>query len=358
MFGDMVDIIEEKFLNLDTSKLDALFDDYGRAYGASAEGYARKTYAKWQSWEVTLSGQTAERLLELLPRHLTADERFHLIRFLRQLYFKKQTESVRITTENNWQATVMQAVDNVIAASRCFSLPEVLSSKATWLAGGDAKAAQRLLQAAEEEEARLRSSYLNAEFKRIQLLLQNLDHARHVSHDISLPQGDIHVSIEINQPTAMQRLFKGGQVNNNNSHALVSQEDVARSLERQHRTGNLLDLATSELTDSERRNIAKRIVDEKLSLDVSERKADQRFFDSSRDMANTVHAVNALEKSTKSDYDIRSRHETASGVTDIHVKKNSNTMIVVVAVVIGVMHFRVDLVAGRNRRSSSVGSTC
>ena len=147
-------------------------------------------------------------------------------------------------------------------------------------------------------------------------------------------------------------------MNNNNSHALVSQEDVARSLERQHRTGNLLDLATSELTDSERRNIAKRIVDEKLSLDVSERKADQRFFDSSRDMANTVHAVNALEKSTKSDYDIRSRHETASGVTDIHVKKNSNTMIVVVAVVIGVMHFRVDLVAGRNRRSSSVGSTC
>ena len=287
---------------------------------------------------MALSGKTAERLLELVPRHLTAAERFEFVRYLRQGYFKKQSEWVRITPDQNWRAEVTQAVNKVVAASRSFSLPETLATKATWLAGGDAQAAHRLLQAAEEEEARLRASYLEAEFKRIQLLLQNLQHIRHASHEIKLPQGDIHVSIEFQQPTKMQRLFGGGNMNNE-PNALVSQEQVTAALSRQHRPGNLLDLATSDLTDNDRRELAKRIVEEKLSLDVSERRADQRFYDSTRDMANTVQAVNAIEKSTKSDYDIRSKYETASGETNIHVKKNNNTAIIVIAIVLGVVLF-------------------
>lgn len=126
---------------------------------------------------------------------------------------------------------------------------------------------------------------------------------------------------------------------NNEPNALVSQEQVTAALSRQHRPGNLLDLATSDLTDNDRRELAKRIVEEKLSLDVSERRADQRFYDSTRDMANTVQAVNAIEKSTKSDYDIRSKYETASGETNIHVKKNNNTAIIVIAIVLGVVLF-------------------
>lgn len=126
---------------------------------------------------------------------------------------------------------------------------------------------------------------------------------------------------------------------NNKPNALVSQEQVTAALSRQHRPGNLLDLATSDLTDNDRRELAKRIVEEKLSLDVSERKADQRFYDSSRDMANTIQALNAIEKSTKSDYDYHSRYTTASGESTIHVKKNNNTAIIVIAVVIGVVLF-------------------
>ena len=184
----------------------------------------------------------------------------------------------------------------------------------------------------------MRASYLEAEFKRIQLLLQNLDHARHAFHEIKLPQGDIHVTIELQQPTAMQRLFKGKNMSKK-TNPLVSQEEVNRSLTRQQKTGNLLDFAASELSDGQRQDLAERVVDEKISLDVSERKADQRFYDSTRDMANTVRAVNSLENSTKSDYDVSSNYQTASGETNIHVKKNNNTMVIVVAIVIGVILF-------------------
>lgn len=339
MFGDMVTDIERKFLALRSFELEALLSEYGKQHGRSAEAYARKTYQDWKSGSVTLSGKTAERLLELLPKHLSSEERFGFVRKLRTRYFKKQSEWVRITPDQNWRTEVMQAVNKLIASSRSFSLPEALEEKATWLAGGDAQAAHRLLRAAEEEEARLRASFLDAEFKRINVLLNNLEHTKHVSHEIKLPQGDIHVTIELQQPTVMQKLFGGGNVNRNKSNALVAQEEINRSLVTRQGTGNLLDLATSELTDGQRHDLAKRIIDEKITLDVNERKADQRYGDSTRDMANTVRAVNSLENSTKSDYDVRSSYETASGETNIHVKKNNNTAIIVIAIVIGVVLF-------------------
>ncbi len=93
----------------------------------------------------------------------------------------------------------MQAVNNVISASQMFNLPEILTEKATWLACGDDKAAERLLRAAEEDEARMRTSYLEAEFKRIQLLFQNIEHTQQITHNISLPQGDMHVTCSKNK---------------------------------------------------------------------------------------------------------------------------------------------------------------
>lgn len=101
--------------------------------------------------------------------------------------------------------------------------------------------------------------------------------------------------------------------------------------------GNLLDSALNELSQKDQEDLKKKVLEEKLKLDVSEKKADQRFYDSSRDMANTIKVVHGLESSTKSDYDVRSSFETASGKTDIHIKKNNNTVIVIVAIVIGII---------------------
>lgn len=125
----------------------------------------------------------------------------------------------------------------------------------------------------------------------------------------------------------------------NEDHELMKKEPLEKALVRPTNTGSLLNIAASDLSVDEQRALRPRIIEEKLQLDLSQHKADQRFVNSSRDMATTIKAVGALEDSSKSDYEVKSSFETASGRTDIRVKKNNNTVIIVVAVVIGVIIF-------------------
>ena len=55
-------------------------------------------------------------------------------------------------------------------------------------------------------------------------------------------------------------------------------------------------------------------------------------------MANTIRAADALERTVGSDYEVRGTFDTTSGRTDIRIKKN-NTVIIVIAVVIGIIIF-------------------
>lgn len=123
----------------------------------------------------------------------------------------------------------------------------------------------------------------------------------------------------------------------NDGNEIIRREPLEKALVRPPANSSLLNIAADNLSQDERVALRRKVIDEKLALDVSQHKADQRFCDSTRDMANTVRAVNSLEQSSKSDYEVKSTFETASGRTDIHVKKNNNTVIIVVAIVIGIV---------------------
>ena len=63
---------------------------------------------------------------------------------------------------------------------------------------------------------------------------------------------------------------------------------------------------------------------------------DQRHQASSAAMGQTSEFVSEMSKH-KDDYNINSTYETASGTTDISIKRNNNTVIIVVSIVIGVI---------------------
>ena len=339
LFGGIDHDVERAFFSLPSYELEALFIDYGRKYGENAESYARSTYRQWRSGATKLSGQTAERLLELIPPRLSKDQRFELIRKLRKHYVKRASEYVR-TPPESWRQHVIPSVEKVIKASRDFKLPEELFEKATWLTDGDTEAVHRILHSIDEEEARQRTAYLDAEFKRIEAFVANVKNTGSASHTISIPQGDIHVTIQKEKPTLLQSLFgTGGTTMSGNSHDLVPREELQKALAIQQARGSLLNLTVDNLSESQKIELQKKILEERIGLDVSQAKADQRFVNSTRDMVNTVQVVRGLEQSSKSDYEVKSTFETASGKTNITVKKNNNTVIVVVAVVIGIIIF-------------------
>lgn len=341
LFGGIDKDIEKAFFSLPSYILDAIFIEYGRRYNKSAESYARRTYPKWKSGTVKLSGQTAERLLQLLPPRLSKEKRYELIAKLRLYYLRLSAERRYIETPpEQWRQEVIPEINSLVNKSVNLKLPENVIKKATWLANGDSKAVQKILRSIELEEARQRASYLEAEFRRIEQFINNVKHTDSASHVISLPQGEIIVRIKKEKPKLINRMFglQGAKMGKNDLD-LIPREELQKALEVQQKRGNLLNLAFNDLSESQKLELKKKILEERINLDVSSAKADQRFYDSSRDMANTIQTVRNLEQSSKSDYEVRSTYKTASGDTTINIKKNKNTVIIVVAVVIGVILF-------------------
>lgn len=188
--------VEHIFLNLPNLKLETVFLRYGREHGASALSYARNTYPRWKSGAVKMSGTVAERLLNLVPLVLDSSTRFDLVKKLRCAHMHKERRHVTCEP-HDWRTKVAPLVAELLTASHTFQLPEHAVSRVRWLADGDTAAAQRLLAAAEQEEATVRLRFLEAEFNRIDFLLQSIESTRRVSHTIELPQGSISVEITI-----------------------------------------------------------------------------------------------------------------------------------------------------------------
>ncbi len=204
-FGGIDREVEKIFLTLPSADLAHLLRRYGERHGAKSEAYARETYPKWQRGSVKMSGQTASRLLDLLPPFLPASVRFDLVRALRAHHFQKRTIRVQ-STPATWLADLTKPIQELVTASTTFALPADLLEKARWLADGDAAAAQRLLAAAEQQEAAIRVAYIDAELRRIQGLIQNIDTTRRVTHTLMLPQGEVHLTVELPARTLVQKL--------------------------------------------------------------------------------------------------------------------------------------------------------
>jgi hypothetical protein len=187
--------IEKIFLNLSYPKLEEVYRRYGRAHGSSALSYARKTYSSWKSGWVTMSGMVAERLLDLVPAVLDPETRFELVKKVRAAQMPKVYQSVKCES-GDWRSKVAPVVAGLLIRSEQAQIPQHVLDRVRWLADGDSTAAQQLLVAAEQEEAALRLQYLEAEFKRIDFLLANIEVKKTVTHTIELPQGSITVRIE------------------------------------------------------------------------------------------------------------------------------------------------------------------
>lgn len=84
----------------------------------------------------------------------------------------------------------------LVSRSGAVALPPEVTSVAQWLTYNDSVAAGALLAEAEHEEARARTEFLAAEFRRIELILEGLGerHSR-ILKTIQLPQGEVRVII-------------------------------------------------------------------------------------------------------------------------------------------------------------------
>lgn len=195
LFGDALKEIRKSFLDLDEEALDELLSDYGAIHGESAEKYARKTYQSWKSGSTALSGQTMERLVELVPPYLSPEQRFSLLK----LVLKRHKPSVPTTTikinvkEPGFGfGELTKRLDSMSHTNVLAHLPDSVMKAASWLYDDDITAARAMVADAEKlENDLIRSSAA----KEIELLKRTIStgQVKAASYSVKMPTGTLNV---------------------------------------------------------------------------------------------------------------------------------------------------------------------
>ncbi|WP_442756726.1 CFI-box-CTERM domain-containing protein [Methylocystis sp. JAN1] len=195
LFGNAVGEIKSAFLNMDSGALDELFAEYGGKYGKSAEAYARKTHPKWRIGTTTLSGQTMERLIELVPPYLSSDQRFAILKTVLK-YNKKNADARTIRINVKEPQAGFAELDQVLASMThddlLAHLPERVMKAASWLYADDVTSARAMLAEAE----RVENEIIRASAKReIELLRRTIatGQVKAANYSVTMPAGRLNV---------------------------------------------------------------------------------------------------------------------------------------------------------------------
>lgn len=195
LFGSAVWEIRQAFEKLDKDALDELFSDYGAIHGDAAEKYARKTFPSWKRGATKLSGQTMERLVELVPPYLEPRQRFSILRSVLKLHKKSgawRTIKINVTEPAQGFTELQQALDSMSHNDVLAHLPKEVMKAASWLYDDDITATRAMLAEAE----RLENDMIRASATReIELLRRTIStgQVKAASYNVAMPAGRLNV---------------------------------------------------------------------------------------------------------------------------------------------------------------------
>jgi hypothetical protein len=191
-FGGIDEDIKREFFRLSKKDFEAVLAIYGKKYGDGAASYARGAYYRWRSGSTTMSGQTLERLLEVVPYVFPFETKLALYRKLRNAHRPRDNAHLKVTTETDI-ALVEAAVERIVQRARAVPLPAIVDQRLVWLAQGDGLTARKLVSASEEAEGVTVSQAVRAELTELHRVFASLELNHTMQHVIKLPCGTVTV---------------------------------------------------------------------------------------------------------------------------------------------------------------------
>lgn len=313
---------------------ESLFRRYGEKFGSSAESYARKVFPSWKSGSVSMSGQTATRMTQLVPHFFNRTQKFECIKALRRRSIGKRHKSVHVTI-SDWRDKVRVELREIIGVATNYEFSPQLTSMATWLADDDAQQMRLLLASIAAEEAATATAYVETELHRLEAFVSTIQHTASATHKITFEWGTLTVIFSIHQPVKTFSTKLKEALGMNTDDPNQNRQLSLPTNQPAHRPGALLSGLVSQLSEAERRDLALVAAKEQIGLDVNAMKAEQRHQDSLRDMANTAKMVNTLDQNSRADYDVKSDFDTASGKTEIRVQRKANQNVALIVIILG-----------------------
>lgn len=103
---DVTSYLKNEFFNADDKTFARIAHLYKQLYGYGPYKYLLETFYSWKSGHVRVSGQTTTRILECVPKFLTDDKRFYILKceivhFVETLHFKQQNKAASLAQLNS-----------------------------------------------------------------------------------------------------------------------------------------------------------------------------------------------------------------------------------------------------------------
>lgn len=318
MVGGFDQDVLDKFYSLTPDQLARLFNIYSDEYGSGPAAYARKTFPEWQSGIKRPSAQTINRLLDSLPQVLNFDGKCELLRKLRERHRKPESHSIKVKTDD-WKEQVVPLVKAIIKKAYTANLPEVVERRLTWLSSGDMQAARAILSHSQAVEGAVAVGLLQDEMRNLEAVVSSLPGKKKITHTIRLPYGNIHLAIS-GRPT-------------------MTKDNNSTDLTRKNNTGlfkptaeDIFDDVFSNLDNDQARQVKAKAAEESMRLVAEKKRGEIKYGNASRDIANFVHNADLMDQ-RKKDYQMSGQFESASGMTNIQVRRNWSNSIIAGAII-------------------------
>lgn len=191
LFGPAVEDVRKAFMTMDGEDLDSLFGDYGEIYGESAERYARGAFGSWKNGSRRLSGQTLERLVELVPPYLSSSVRYEILQSVikhNKPVGVNKTVRINIKEPSAGFVEAGNALASMDYSDLLAYLPEKVMKAATWLYANDVTAARAMLAQANRAENDLMRASAAREFELLRRTITS-GQIKSASYSLSLPAG-------------------------------------------------------------------------------------------------------------------------------------------------------------------------
>ena len=127
-------------------------------------------------------------------------------------------------------------------------------------------------------------------------------------------------------------------MNVNNEKQIVN-KDQSILPTSQSRINTIFESLTSSLSDQEKKDLAKSIIERRIDLDFKQVEAEDKNRIYNQHIDNTIKHIQEVEKTTKSDYKYNTSTENANGKTNIEFKRSNNITLIVIIIAVVILTF-------------------
>jgi hypothetical protein len=124
-----------------------------------------------------------------------------------------------------------------------------------------------------------------------------------------------------------------------NNEKQIVKKDQSILPTSQSRINTIFESLTSSLSDHEKKDLAKSIIERRIDLDFKQVEAEDKNRIYNQHIDNTIKHIQEVEKTTKSDFQYNTSTENANGKTNIEFKRSNNITLIVIIIAIVILAF-------------------